>query len=185
LFGGRSQLVIQHVMLPPGATQPCVGCSFGLDHVEGFLVHLEHHDVAYVAVGRAPIAEIDAMRKRMDWKVPFVSSCRSPFNYDFNVSFTPEQLAAGRAFYNYREMDPGIEDLPGKSVFYRNPAGQIFHTYSTFSRGGEDFLGAYRVLDVTPKGRNENGPNYALGDWVRLRNEYDHAPAKGECGCEH
>ncbi len=172
LFNGRSQLFIKHFMMGPGQTRQCVGCSFEVDHVEGILVHLENHGVSYVAVARAPIEEIEAVRKRMGWRFPWVSSYHSDFNYDFNVSFTPEQIAAGRAYYNFRQADPGLEDLSGDSVFFKDDAGRIFHTYSTYGRGGEQFLGAYGYLDVTPKGRNENGPYHSLGDWVRPKNMY-------------
>jgi predicted dithiol-disulfide oxidoreductase (DUF899 family) len=172
LFNGRSQLFIKHFMMGPGQTRQCVGCSFEVDHLEGLLVHLENHDLSYVAVARAPIEEIEVLRKNMGCKFPWVSSYHSDFNYDFNVSFTPEQLASGTAFYNYQNTKTAMEDLSGDSVFSKDDAGQIFHTYSTFARGGESFLGAYAILDVTPKGRNENGPYHTLGDWVRPRNMY-------------
>ena len=191
LFRGRSQLFIKHFMMGPGQTEQCVGCSFEADHVEGALVHLENHDVAYAAVARAPIAEIEIVRKRMGWRFNWVSSYSSDFNYDFNVSFTPEQIAAGSAFYNFHHTDPGLEDLSGNSVFFKDEAGQIFHTYSVYGRGGEELLGTYMYLDMTPKGRNENGPYHSLTDWVRPNNMYGkggmvegngryHAPA---CDC--
>jgi len=172
LFGGRSQLFIKHFMMGPGQTRQCVGCSFEVDHVQGLLPHFENHDLTYAAVARAPIDEIEALRKRMGWNFTWVSSYNSDFNYDFNVSFTPEQIAAGTAFYNFQQGNPGMEDLSGDSVFYKDNSGQIFHTYSTFGRGGEQFLGAYNYFDVTPKGRNENGPHHSLGDWVRPWNMY-------------
>ena len=172
LFNGRSQLFLKHFMKGPGQKNNCVGCAFEVDHLEGLLVHLENHDLTYAAMARAPIEEIEAYRKNMGWKFPWVSSYHSDFNYDFNVSFTPEQLSSGNAYYNFRQTNPGMEDLSGDSVFYKDEAGQIFHTYSTFGRGGELFLGAYAFLDVTPKGRNENGPYHTLGDWVRLKNMY-------------
>jgi predicted dithiol-disulfide oxidoreductase (DUF899 family) len=194
LFDGRSQLFIKHFMMGPGQVGQCVGCSFEVDHVEGILAHLQNHDVTYAAVARAPIEEIEAVRKRMGWKFPWVSSYRSDFNYDFNVSFKPEDVAAGRAVYNFQtapEWAAGIEDLSGNSVFIKDDAGQIFHTYSTFGRGGEAFLGTYAILDATPKGRDENGPYRTLADWVRPRNTYGvggtvevngryHRP---DCGC--
>ena len=172
LFRGRSQLFLKHFMLGPGQKNNCVGCAFEVDHLEGLLVHLENHDLTYAAVARAPIEEIEAYRKNMGWKFPWVSSYRSDFNYDFNVSFAPEQLASGTASYNFGQRNPGMEDLSGDSVFFKDDAGQIFHTYSTFGRGGEQFLGAYSYLDVTPKGRNENGPYHSLTDWVRPKNMY-------------
>jgi predicted dithiol-disulfide oxidoreductase (DUF899 family) len=172
LFDGRSQLFIKHFMLAPGQVGQCVGCSLEVDHIEGILAHLENHDVSYAAVARAPIAQIEAIRQKMDWRFRWVSSYHSDFNYDFNVSFTPEQIAAGRAFINYEYAHPGMEDRSGDSVFYKDEAGRIFHTYSTFGRGGEEFLGIYRILDVMPKGRDENGPYHTLADWVRPRNMY-------------
>jgi predicted dithiol-disulfide oxidoreductase (DUF899 family) len=172
LFDGRSQLFVKHFMLGPGQPGQCVGCSFEVDHVEGVLVHLENHDVSYAAVARAPIEEIEAVRERMGWRFTWVSSFHSDFNYDFKVSFTPEEIANGRAYYNYRLTAPGLADLSGDSVFFKDDTGAIFHTYSTFGRGGEEFLGAYRYLDVMPKGRDENGPYRSLADWVRPRNMY-------------
>ncbi|MGH7819086.1 MAG: DUF899 domain-containing protein [Candidatus Binatia bacterium] len=172
LFAERSQLFVKHFMMGPGQLGQCVGCSFEVDHVEGILVHLENHNVAYAAVARAPIEEIEATRKRMGWRFTWVSSYHNDFNYDFDVSFRPEEVAAGRARYNYRYADPGLEDLSGDSVFVKDDAGRIFHTYSTFGRGGEEFLGAYRFLDVMPKGRDENGPYHTLADWVRPKNMY-------------
>jgi predicted dithiol-disulfide oxidoreductase (DUF899 family) len=172
LFDGRSQLFIKHFMMGPGQVTQCVGCSFEVDHIEGVLVHLENHDLTYAVVARAPIQEIEAVRKRMGWRFRWVSSYNSDFNYDFNVSFTPEQIAEGRAFYNYEYVNPWLEDRSGDSVFFKDDAGQIFHTYSTYGRGGEEFLGAYRYVDMTPKGRDENGPYNSLADWVRPRNMY-------------
>jgi predicted dithiol-disulfide oxidoreductase (DUF899 family) len=175
LFDGRSQLFIKHFMLGPGASTLCVGCSFEVDHVEGILTHLNHHDVTYAAVARAPIEEIEAVRKRMGWRFPFVSSYRSDFNYDFDVSFTKEQIATGRALYNFArapDWAAGLEDLSGRSVFFKDESGEIYLTYASFSRGGEDFLTAYRILDATPKGRDENGPYHSLGDWVRPHDSY-------------
>lgn len=172
LFAGRSQLFIKHFMMGPGQTEQCVGCSLEVDHVEGLLEHLENHDVSYVAVARAPIEEIEAVRRRMGWRFRWVSSFHSDFNYDFNVSFKPADMAAGRAYYNWSYGNPGIEDLSGDSIFFKDDAGRIFHTYSVFARGGEDFLGIYRILDLMPKGREENGPYHSLTDWARPRNLY-------------
>lgn len=191
LFAGRRQLFIKHFMLGPGQTGQCVGCSFEVDHMSGIRVHLENHGLTYAVVARATLPEIEAVRKRMGWDFTWVSSFGSDFNYDFNVSFKPEDMAAGRAYFNYRYMSPGLEDFSGDSVFYKNDAGEIFHTYSTFSRGGEEFLGAYRYIDATPLGRMENGPFRSLPDWVRPHNAYRdagtvegngryHAPG---CGC--
>ncbi len=191
LFDGRSQLFLKHFMMGPGQMNHCVGCFFEVDHMEGILIHLQNHDVTYAAVARATIGEIEAVRRRMGWKFPFVSSFHTDFNYDFNVSFTPEQLAAKNAFYNFRQTDPGMADLSGNSVFYKDEDGQIFHTFSSFGRGGESFLGAYGILDMMPKGRNETGPHHSLTDWVRPHDMYGkggmveaigryHPPS---CGC--
>ncbi len=191
LFEGRSQLFVKHFMMGPGQTEQCVGCAFEVDHIGGILVHIENHDLSYVAIARAPIEEIAIYKMRMGWSFPFVSSFHSDFNYDFDVSYTPEQLAEHRAVYNFRQSDPGLADLSGDSVFYKDEAGRIFHTYSTFSRGGEQFLGAYGYIDVTPKGRQEHGPTGSLADWVRPHDMYGqggevtragryHPPA---CGC--
>ena len=171
LFDGRSQLVTKHFMFGPDWTDGCVGCSFEMDHIEGALVHLEHHDVSYVVVSRAPLAKIEAFRQRMGWRFRWVSSYGSDFNYDFHVSFTPEQVAGGKAYYNYELRDVGIDELSGRSVFCRDEAGDIFHTYSSYARGGELFLGSYAVLDITPKGRNET-INGNLTDWVRHHDRY-------------
>jgi len=173
LFGGRSQLIVNHFMLGPGWNEGCVGCSFGADHFEGALVHLEHHDVSLVAISRAPLPEIEAYRKRMGWRFKWVSSYGSDFNYDFNVSFREDEIAKGRVYYNYTMREFQSEELPGLSVFYKNDRGELFHTYSTFARGAEEMLTTYVFLDLTPKGRNETGPSYDLTDWVRRHDQYD------------
>jgi predicted dithiol-disulfide oxidoreductase (DUF899 family) len=193
LFQGRSQLYLKHFMMAPGAQHQCVGCSLEVDHMTDLLPHLENHDVSYVVVARAPIGEVEVVRERMGWKFLWVSSFESDFNYDFNVSFRPEDIAAGRAEYNYRlapEWAAQIQDLSGRSVFYQDDTGAIFHTYSGYGRGGEEALGIYGILDAMPKGRNEK-VLHSLGDWARPRNMYGkggnvepngryHAPA---CGC--
>jgi predicted dithiol-disulfide oxidoreductase (DUF899 family) len=169
LFEGRSQLIVQHFMFGPDWEQGCVGCSFGADHSDAAYQHLKHHDVTYVAIARAPIKKLEAYRERMGWHFKFASSLDNDFNYDFNVSFRKEDLEKGKVYYNYEMIDPGIEELPGDSVFYKDEAGDIYHTYSQYARGGEEGLGAYMLLDITPKGRNETGPM----DWVRRHDEYE------------
>jgi len=178
LFDGRSQLIVQHFMLGPSDTQGCIGCSFMADHAEAALPHLQHHDVSYVKVSRAPLAAIEAYNKRMGWCTPWVSSNGSDFNFDFNVSFTKEQIASGKIFYNYEVTDAWREELPGMSVFYKDAAGNIFHTYSSYGRGCEQALGTYVFLDMTPKGRNENRPM----DWVKRHDEYANANSACCCG---
>ena len=159
LFGGRSQLIVKHFMFGPGQKQQCVGCSFEVDHVEPTLVHLNNHDVTYTVIARAPLSEIEALKKRMDWHFPWVSSYGSDFNYDFGVSFKPDER-------------PGrFEDISGHTVFARNERGEIFQTYSAFGRGAEEVLTTYMYLDLTPKGRNE-GPRGNLTDWVRPHDRY-------------
>lgn len=174
LFQGRSQLIIKHFMFGPGWKEGCVGCSFGSDHVGGALVHLEHHDVSFVAVSRAPITEIEPFRKRMGWQFRWVSSFANDFNYDYHVSLTPEELAQETVFYNFetRELRFKCEEMSGLSVFYKDSAGDIFHTYSCHARGDEGGLTTYFYLDLTPKGRDENGPTFTLGDWVRHHDRY-------------
>ena len=183
LFDGRTQLIVKHFMLAPGQKEGCVGCSFETDHIEAALVHLEHHDVTFVNVARAPLAEIESYKKRMGWQCKWVSSAGSDFNYDFKASFTKEQVAGGEAYYNYRKGKVPLEDLSGFSVFLKNDKGEIFNTYSTFGRGAEEVMGTYMLLDLTPKGRNETGPEFNLTDWVRHRDRYEssgHVNDKGQ-----
>jgi predicted dithiol-disulfide oxidoreductase (DUF899 family) len=181
LFAGCSQLIVKHFMFGPGWKEGCVGCSFEVDHAEAALVHLEHHDVSYVAVSRAPFAEIDAFRRRMGWRLKWVSSHGSDFNYDFHVSFTEDEMTRGEAYYNYDLRPIGIDELSGRSVFYKDAAGDIFHTYSAYGRGGEIFLGTYHFLDITPNGRNET-INGNLTDWVRHHDRYDAGGAVAATG---
>lgn len=172
LFGGRRQLFVKHFMMGPGQVQQCVGCSLEVDHLAGILVHLEQHGISYAAVARAPIGEIEAVRTKMNWCFPWVSSFHSDFNADFHVSFTAEELEAKRALYNFTVTDPGLADRSGNSVFAMGDNGEIYHTYSTYARGGEQFLGVYGYLDVMPMGRGEEGPYHTLADWARPRVMY-------------
>lgn len=183
LFEGRSQLIIKHFMFEPGRKEPCIGCSFEVDNAEGALVHLEHHDVTYVAVSRAPFVEIEIVKKRMNWRFKWVSSFDSDFNYDFGVSFTKEQLAKGDVFYNYEWRHAEGEEASGLSIFYKDEHGNIYHTYSSYGRGSEEVLATYMLLDLTPKGRNENGPHHDLRDWVRLHNQYGDTSASQPAHC--
>ena len=180
LFAGRSQLIVKHFMLGPGWKEGCVGCSFGADQLSGSVVHLVNHDVMFVAVSRAPWAEIEPFRKRMGWNFKWVSSNGSDFNFDYHVSFTEADRAAGKAFYNFEEIDYSGEELPGYSVFAKDEAGQIFHTYSVFARGTELMGGVYGFLDVTPKGRNEP-PGGNLTAWVRHHDKYAEKSADSCC----
>jgi len=172
LFAGHSQLIVKHFMFGPGWSEGCVGCSFELDHLDGIAVHLAQRDVGFVVVSRAPLDELQALRQRMGWAVDWVSSYGSDFNFDFNVSFTAEEVARGEAYYNYATRPVGIDELSGRSVFFKDDSGAIFHTYSSFGRGGEDLLTTYRLLDIVPKGRDETGPRGNLSDWVRHHDRY-------------
>src|SRR5271154_1283624 len=172
LFGGRSQLIVYHFMMGPGWAAGCPSCSFLGDHFDGSTVHLANRDTTLVVVSRAPIAEIEEFKKRMGWKFTWVSSFGSDFNYDYNVSFTGEELSYGKVYYNYGMKEFPSEEGPGVSVFSRNAAGDIFHTYSSFARGLDILVGAYNFLDMTPKGRDEEGLAFSMA-WVRHHDRYD------------
>jgi predicted dithiol-disulfide oxidoreductase (DUF899 family) len=168
LFCGRSQLVVYHFMLTPGSDHVCNGCAFLVDHVDGARMHFEHNDLSFAAVSRAPLAQIEPVKRRMGWRFKWVSSFGSEFNFDYGVSFTEDQIASGDVSYNYGTSPYVSRDLPGVSVFHRDQTGNIFHTYSSYARGGDLLIGAYNWLDLTPKGRNET----EIMDWVRLHDEY-------------
>jgi predicted dithiol-disulfide oxidoreductase (DUF899 family) len=170
LFDGRSQLIVYHFMLGPEWEAGCPGCSFLADHLDGALPHLNHHDVTLVAVSRAPLAKIEAYRRRMGWHFPWASSFGSTFNHDFHVSFTEQELASGTVEYNFARVpaDKGMAELPGLSAFIRNEAGEIFHTYSSYARGPESLIGTLMILDRAPKGRNER----TTMDFVKRHDEY-------------
>jgi len=170
LFDGRSQLIVYHFMLGPDWEEGCKSCSFWADNFDGIPIHLNHRDVTFTAVSRAPLAKIEAYRKRMGWSFPWVSSYGSDFNYDFHVSFTEELLAAGKVDYNYGLVE-GYEELPGLSVFYKNERGEVFHTYSCYARGIDMVNGAYQFLDLVPKGRDEDGFEFSM-EWVRRHDQY-------------
>ena len=175
VFGPHRQLAIYHFMLGPGWDEGCKSCSYIADHLDGMLPHLAARDVALVAVSRAPWAEIAAFRRRMGWRFPWYSSHGSTFNYDFQVSFTADELASGAVEYNYTRQPFPFEEAPGLSVFARNDSGSIFHTYSTYGRGVELLMGTYRILDLVPQGRNEEDLEYGM-EWVRHHDRYE-APA--------
>ena len=169
LFGGRSQLITYHFMYAPGWEQGCSGCSFLADHFDGANLHLAHHDVSLVAVSRAPLAEFLPYKRRMNWHFDWVSSHGSDFNYDFHVSVSEAEKASGKRYYNYEWTESSQGEAPGLSVFYRDDDGAIYHTYSTYARGGDILIGAHNFLDMTPKGRNET----TIMDWVRRHDEYE------------
>jgi len=171
LFGPRSQLIVYHFMLGPGWDAGCKSCSFLADHFEGALPHLAARDVSFVAVSRAPLAEIEAFRKRMGWGFRWVSSHGNDFNYDYHVSFRKEELGKKKLEYNFALGDVSMEELPGASVFYKDEAGGVFHTYSTYARGLDLMLGAYNWLDLVPKGRDEDDLPFTMA-WVRHHDKY-------------
>jgi len=172
LFDGRSQLIVYHFMFGPDWQEGCPGCSLLCDHVDGARQHFEHNDASFVAVSRGPIEKLDAYRLRMGWNFRWVSSADSDFNFDYYVSFRKGRREAS-VFYNFTECpDPKIDDLPGVSVFYKDDDGSIYHTYSTYARGGEVFLGVYDWLDIVPKGRNER-INGTLNDWMKRHDRYE------------
>lgn len=172
LFRGHEQLILQHFMFGPDWEEGCKSCSFMADHMGPSQPHLAARDVALVAVSNAPLETLHAFRKRMDWDFEWVSSQGSDFNFDFNVSYTEEEMAAGEVTYNYRQTTFPMGEAPGISCFYKDGGGDIFHTYSTFGRGLDMFIGAYNLLDIAPKGRNEAGLPYSM-DWVRLHDSYE------------
>jgi predicted dithiol-disulfide oxidoreductase (DUF899 family) len=175
LFDGRRQLLVQHFMLKPGAEEGCKSCSYMADHTDGMIVHLAHRDVTFVAISRAPFAEIADFRRRMGWQFKWLSSYGTDFNYDFGVSFTPEQRATGKINYNFGNWSLVGEEWPGVSAFVKDEAGNVFHTYSTYGRGVEVMMGTYRMLDLLPKGRDETDENARMG-WVRHHDRYEPGP---------
>ncbi len=174
LFEGRGQLLVQHFMFAPGWEQGCPSCSFMADHTDGMRVHLAHRDLTVVNVSRAPLAEIERFRSRMGWRFKWVSSHGSDFNHDFGVSFSPDEEAKGEVYYNYRMQPFECEELPGISVFCKDDAGEVFHTYSTYRRGVEVMMGTYNLLDLAPKGRDERDVEHKM-EWVRHHDRYDAA----------
>jgi len=171
LFDGRSQLVMQHFMLGHDWDEGCKSCSFMMDHFAPTVVHLAARDIAFAAVSHAPIATILPFKRRMGWDVTWVSSHGSTFNHDFHVSFTPEELASGEVYYNYGMRPFPHEEAPGISVFVRDDAGVVYHTYSTYGRGLETIMATYRLIDITPKGRAEEGMAYGM-EWLRHHDRY-------------
>jgi predicted dithiol-disulfide oxidoreductase (DUF899 family) len=201
LFNGRSQLVIYHFMFGPDWNEGCPSCSFLSDHMAGAIPHLAARDVTLTMVSRAPLAKIAPFKKRMGWKFPWVSSYGTDFNHDFHASFTKEE-AKGKVDYNYTLQEFPSEEAPGMSVFYKDENGDVFHTYSTYGRGLDALVGAYVILDLVPKGRDEDHLDFSM-EWVRYHDRYgtdkfadadkpywpEIASVKSEsstsCGCEH
>ncbi len=172
LFEDRSQLIVYHFMLGPGWEQGCKSCSYVADHLAAAVVHLQARDVAFAAISRAPLAEIAPFKERMGWTFTWVSSHGTDFNRDFHVSYTPEELAEGKVYYNYGMREFPMEEAPGLSVFARLANGDVYHTYSTYGRGLDPLMGTYTLLDLVPKGRDED-PEAPMS-WVRHHDRYDH-----------
>jgi predicted dithiol-disulfide oxidoreductase (DUF899 family) len=171
LFAGHHQLIVQHFMFDPSWDAACKSCSFWADGFDGFFVHLAQRDVAFVAISRAPLEKLAAFKQRMGWRFKWVSSLGNEFNQDYQVSESPQEKAKGEAYYNYSIRDAWSGERPGISVFYRDDAGAVFHTYSCYARGLDMLNGAYHYLDLTPKGRDEDGLSYHM-EWVRLHDSY-------------
>ena len=170
LFAGRSQLIIYHFMLGPDWEEGCKSCSFLADHFDATRIHLAHRDVTFAVVSQAPMPRIAAFQQRMGWQFPWVSAFGNSFQTDYGVHFTKEELA-GEINYNYGKTRFGAEEAPGLSVFYKNEAGEIFHTYSTYARGLDALVGTYQFLDLVPKGRDEEGLAFTMA-WVRHHDRY-------------
>jgi predicted dithiol-disulfide oxidoreductase (DUF899 family) len=184
LFDGRSQLVVYHAMFDPKTVTPktpytadaaCPTCSFWLDNIERMVVHLAHRDVTIIAASRAPVERLEAYKKRMGWTFKWVSVGDGDFNRDYGVTLTAEEITNGQGPYNYARSAIPIAEMPGISVFYKDAAAQqVFHTYSTYSRGLDMLNVGYHYLDIVPKGRDE-GERGAR--WLRRRDEYADAKA--------
>jgi predicted dithiol-disulfide oxidoreductase (DUF899 family) len=172
LFAGRSQLIVQHFMFEPEWNEGCPSCSFWADGWNPIEVHLNHRDVSMVAVSIAPVDKLRTYADRMHWSFSWVSSANNSFNRDFQVSATPEEMAEGETYYNYRRTRPYGLEQPGMSVFYRDEDGTIYHTYSTYARGLDRLNAAYHYLDMVPKGRDEEGLPYPMA-WVRRHDAYE------------
>jgi predicted dithiol-disulfide oxidoreductase (DUF899 family) len=177
LFGPHSQLVVYHFMFGPDLAEGCPSCSFVSDHLDAATAHLAARDVSLAMVSRAPLPKIEAFKRRMGWRFPWVASFANSFNHDFHVHFTPEERAAGAVYHNYTMEPFPSTEAPGASVFYKDPAtGEVFHTYSTFGRGLDAMVGAYVLLDLVPKGRDEDGLPFTM-QWVRHHDRYDNRAA--------
>lgn len=172
LFDGRSQLIVYHFMFGPDWKEGCPSCSFNMDHTDGALVHLAQRDVSFAAVSRATMSKIEAFKKRLGWKFNWVSSNGTEFNYDYQASFTPEQLAKGKVEYNFDQMEFPSAEAPGISVFYKDKDGNIFHTYSAYARGTESTINTYNYLDYVPKGRDEDSLPFTMA-WLRHHDRYE------------
>jgi predicted dithiol-disulfide oxidoreductase (DUF899 family) len=172
LFAGRSQLAVYHFMFNPEWEEGCPHCSFWADNFNGIGIHLSHRDVTFVAISHAPLSKLEAFKRRMGWSFKWISAGENGFNYDYHVSFTPEEMAKGEIFHNYETSKQVMSEHAGASAFYKNAAGEIFHTYSSYARGLDALNGAYHWLDRMPKGRDEEGLAFSQA-WVRYHDRYD------------
>jgi predicted dithiol-disulfide oxidoreductase (DUF899 family) len=179
LFGSQRRLILQHFMFGPDWAEGCPGCSFGVDASLGLLMHLAHHGYAFVAVSRAPLAKIEAFKRRMGWTFNWVSSLESDFNFDFDVSFNKEDLAKGPVMYNYRPLKLTIDEMPGLSLFEKDKDGEVYYTYSGYGAESEQLVAS---LCYDLKERGADGPVYDLGEWVRHHDRYKDAAASGGPG---
>ncbi len=177
LFGGRSQLLVYHNMLTPDSDHICPGCSLLCDHFDAARQHFEHADLSLAVISRAKLPWIEQVRQRMGWRFQWASFFGNDFNYDYKVSFTDAQVASGNVGYNFGTSPHAAKDLHGTSVFAKDDAGAVYHTYSTYARGAELLVGAFNFLDLAPKGRNEE----TIMSWVRLHDEYEDAPKSAPC----
>jgi predicted dithiol-disulfide oxidoreductase (DUF899 family) len=180
LFEGRSQLLVYHFMYGPDWEEGCPSCSFLADSFNSIDIHLEHRNVTLVAISKAPLQKLKAYQVRMGWNFTWVSSFTNDFNRDFHVSFTAEEIARGEVNYNYEKSQLSSEEMPGVSVFYQDKNGDIYHTYSTYSRGLDNLIGAYNFLDLVPKGRNEDQLSWPM-EWVRHHDKYEDSQDKKDC----
>ena len=169
LFTGRSQLIVYHFMFGPDWEAGCPHCSHWADNFDGIIVHLNQRDVTMIAVSRAPYSKLAAYKERMGWTFKWVSSSETDFNFDYHVSFTAEELAEKRALYNFKIQDPSSSEREGVSIFFKDPGGSVFHTYSTYARGIDMLNVDYQYLDLVPRGRDEAGRGPF---WVRRHDEY-------------
>jgi predicted dithiol-disulfide oxidoreductase (DUF899 family) len=169
LFGKKSQLIVYHFMFAPEWDEGCKHCSFWADNFDGIDVHLGHRDVTFLAISRAPLAKLEAFKKRMGWRFAWYSSFGTDFNYDYQASFRPEDK---KKYFNYKTEEMDMTDREGTSVFYKDPRGAVYHTYSTYARGIDIVNGAYNFLDMAPKGRDEDHLDFTQ-EWVRYHDRYE------------
>ena len=174
LFDGRSQLIVYHFMFDPEWQEGCKSCSFLADHYDHSIIHIRQRDVSMVTISKAKLGVLQAFQERMGWTFKWVSSYENEFNRDFHVSFTPEELEKGEAYYNYRMSPFPVSEAPGISVFAKDASGAVYHAYSSYARGLDWFIGAYHLLDIVPKGRDEDSLSYGM-EWVRHHDKYEDA----------